>query len=285
MQDPAKIQIKYSIENENKSYIDLSNNFMSTATLNADTVVPFLAQIPIDELSSGNYSLTISVVDNDLHTLAKRKFHFTKENPMYKQANIPSGFAAYFANRDTLEESVKCLGPIADYSEQEITNSDSIKWISTAELERFFYYFWYTRDSIYPLEAWKSYLDKVVAVDHSFNTPNLRGYKTDRGRVYLHYGAPNHRIVSKYNPMTYPYEIWHYYSLPNGQVNVKFVFYNRDLVTNNYVLLQSTARGEIQNPQWQVELYSRMGTPGDIDTQKIQDDMGESLNDEYNNPH
>jgi GWxTD domain-containing protein len=280
-----KVQLKYTVENEYRTTLQFAGNYTASAILNADTVVPFMAQIPIDKLPSGNYSLSITVISGNNKTLANRKFLFTRESTQVKADGVPAGFEPYFANRDTLEESVRCLGPIANYSEQTVTNSDSIKWISTPALKHFFYYFWLSRDSIYPLAAWKHYLDKVIAVNHTFNSLGAKGYNTDRGRVYLQYGAPNHRIVSKYNPMTYPYEIWHYYTLPDGETDIKFVFYNRDLVSNNYVLLQSNARGETQNPAWQVELYSRLGNPDDIDTQQIQDDLGESVNDEYNDPH
>ncbi|HTB32600.1 MAG TPA: hypothetical protein VK808_11270, partial [Bacteroidia bacterium] len=97
------------------------------------------------------------------------------------------------------------------------------------------------------------------------------------------------RIVYKNNPATYPYEIWEYYRLPDGQTEVKFVFYTTAIETNDYVLLHSTATGEIQNPAWQSALYSRLDThtllPGNLDQQTIQDDMGEDVNSQFNNPH
>lgn len=280
-----KVLIKYVIEDDGNYTLDYSKNPGGSVTMHADSVIQVLAQMPIVSLAPGNYSLLISVIDKNNHTLAKRRFNFTRENPGISSPRVPPGFAPYFANRDTLEESVRCLYPISQGSEQDVTIGDSIKSIPTPELTRFFYYFWLTRDSVYPLEAWKSYLDKVIAVNHTFAVPGVKGYKTDRGRVYLHYGAPNHRIVSKHNPSTYPYEIWHYYKLPDGQVDIRFVFYDRDLVTNNYTLIQSTAIGETQNPQWQYILYSRLGSAGSVDAQTVQDDLGENVNDEYNDPH
>jgi len=280
-----KVLIKYSIEDEGNYFLDYSQNFSSSTTMDADSVIPFMAQIPIENLASGYYSLKITVIDKNYHTLATRKFSFSRENPAIKSSRIPSGFAPYFANRDTLVESIHCLGPLSTPDEKDIIDGDSLRQMNTDELKRFFYFFWEARDTLHPLDAWQKYLSNVILVNNSFSVPGLKGYRTDRGRVYLHYGAPNHRIVSKHNPSTYPYEIWHYYTLPDGQVDIRFVFYDRDLVTNNYILLQSTAIGETQNPQWQVVLYSRLGTSGDVDTQQIQDDLGENLNDEYNDPH
>ena len=115
----------------------------------------------------------------------------------------------------------------------------------------------------------------------------LKGYRTDRGRVYLQYGPPNIMAVEKNNPATYPHEIWEYYKLPDGETNVKFVFYSTAIETNNFVLLHSTATGEIHNPQWQSALYSTIGSglPSNLDNEKVQDQMGEDVNDEFNNPH
>ena len=280
-----KITVEYSIESRGDYMLDLANNFHGSVQLDADSVVPFLAQVPIDNLPTGTYQLVLVVKNKNSHVIAWRTFDFNKDNPGIKSTRIPGGFAVYMMTRDTLIQSIRCLAPICNGSEQDYVISDSLKWVPTPELRRFFYYFWRTRDSLDPLTAWQKYLDDVMAVDNSFNVPGLKGYRTDRGRVYLEYGAPNQRIVEKSNPVTYPHEIWQYYRMKDGQTNVKFVFYTTSVETNNYVLLHSTATGEISNPQWQVVLYSRLGTPSDLDQQTIQDQMGEDLNDEFNNPH
>ncbi|MEZ5195370.1 MAG: GWxTD domain-containing protein [Bacteroidales bacterium] len=78
-------------------------------------------------------------------------------------------------------------------------------------------------------KAWETYLEKVNLVNLAYSTQIQKGYDTDRGRTYLKYGEPN-AISESYNePATYPYEIWHYYDLGNGQRNKKFVFYTRDM--------------------------------------------------------
>jgi GWxTD domain-containing protein len=280
-----KITVKYSIEEDGAYDLALNNNFMSSAKLNADTVVPFMAEVPIDNLPTGSYHISVSVLDKNSHQLAKRNFSFTKDNPGVKSKNIPAGFAVYMANKDTLIESIHCLAPISGISERSYVTGDSLQWVPMPELKRYFYYFWLSRDSVNPLQAWQKYLDKVMAVDNSFDMKGLKGYRTDRGRIYLQYGAPSHRIVETNNPATYPHEIWEYYRFPDGQTDVKFVFYTTAIETNNYELLHSTASGEVQNPQWQLVLYSRFGTPGSVDAQLVQDQQGEDLNDEFNNPH
>ena len=61
-----------------------------------------------------------------------------------------------------------------------------------------------------------------------------------------------------------PYEIWFYNQFPQtNQNNVKFVFYNPSLATNGFTMLHSTARGEVNNPRWEVDLYG--SAPNDLD--------------------
>ena len=49
-----------------------------------------------------------------------------------------------------------------------------------------------------------------------------------------------------------------YYNFPvTNQTNVKFLFYNPSLAGEDYIMLHSTARGEIQDPKWERKLYSR----------------------------
>ncbi len=281
----GKINVEYSVESPGAYSLEMNNNFLRSVQMNADTVVPLLAQVPIDNLPTGSYQLLVKVIDNKNHVICKRAFDFTKENPGVKSTRIPAGFAVYMMNRDTLEESIRCLAPISNSTERAYVSTDSLKWVPMPELKRFFYYFWESRDSLDPLTAWQKYLDNVMAVNNSFNVPGIKGYKTDRGRVYLQYGAPSQRVVEKNNASTYPYEIWQYNRMADGQTNTKFVFYTRSIETNYYVLLHSTATGEVQNPQWEVVLYSRLGTPSNLDQQTISDRFGEDVNDQFNNPH
>ena len=64
-------------------------------------------------------------------------------------------------------------------------------------------------------------------------------------------------VFEENEPSAPPYEIWFYNQFPmTGQNNVKFLFYNPSLVSNGHVLLHSTARGERNNPRWELDLYS-----------------------------
>jgi hypothetical protein len=119
-------------------------------------------------------------------------------------------------------------------------------------------------------------------VNEAFSTTINKGYLTERGRVFLRYGAPN-SISQRHNePSAYPYEIWYYYKL-NAQTKVKFVFYSDDIVTNDFRLLHADLRGEIQNRQWEMILFSRNNTYKG-DQNDMNPNYGSWSRDLYNNP-
>ena len=131
-------------------------------------------------------------------------------------------------------------------------------------MKQYLYNFWLTRNNTNPEKEWKEYKERVDITQDLYSTSIKRGYETDRGRVYLKYGKPNTISEMKNEPSSYPYEIWHYYGTENRS-NVKFIFYNPDIISNDYPLLHSTMQGEIYNTQWRVDLHKRTNPIRDID--------------------
>jgi len=110
-----------------------------------------------------------------------------------------------------------------------------------------------------------------------------KGYRTDRGRVYLKYGAPNSITESPFTASLHPYEVWHYYHT-EGESNVKFIFYNTDLVSNEYELLHSTKRGEIRDPAWQLRLMKGHIPQSNFDLTRPENFWGNDMDDNWRNP-
>jgi hypothetical protein len=105
---------------------------------------------------------------------------------------------------------------------------------------------------------------------------NRHGFETDRGRVYLQYGPPTELHESRFEAGTKPYEIWQYNIIPNNETNVVFVFYDDDLVSNDYHLIHSTATGEVYNEQWKLYLNDNFNYEEikDFDNTAPRDRMG-----------
>lgn len=252
-----------------------------------------LREFNIAELPSGNYNLQVSIRDKNNNLLAEKECFFQRSNP---PANVPalsgelsSGngaiantFVTKITNRDTLAEYIRCLWPICSPNE----NTFAINQLENANMtamQQFFYDFWVRRNASQPLTAWMAYKAEVNKVNAAYTIGRKKGYLTERGRVYLKYGAPN-QISRAYNePSTYPYEIWQYYAL-GDQSNRKFVFICQELGSNDFRLLHSDARGEIYEAQWMVILKRRTESLNDVDKTNSRSTYGNQFEQLFQNP-
>ncbi len=151
-------------------------------------------------------------------------------------------------------------------------------------MQQYVNYFWSRHAPEDPEKGWREYQLEVQKVNASFGTRNMKGYETDRGRVYLQYGPPNTIVTETTDPNSYPYEIWHYYKA-GDQTNRKFVFYSTELSANVYRLLHSDARGELQEPNWELKLHSRSQQFGvDMDQGNSFDTYGSQTKENFRMP-
>ena len=284
-----KFVIKYYIESADNNVPLYEYN--SVSVQQTDTVNPVLGSFNIEKLPAGNYNLVVSALDKSNHIWVARRYNFIRSSPHNELSmkdlaavKVEGTFVDRMKNRDSLVDYISSLWPIAGLSERSFIDVNGMATINMVTLKQYFYNFWVSRDPMNPQEAWVNYNKQVQAVNRSFGTPISKGYQTDRGRVYLQYGAPNQRVRSDLNPSSYPYEIWEYYKLQDGEIDTKFVFYEPSLATNNYELLHSDARGEVKNAQWQIILYSRTGQPNNVDQMQVTDPYGEQILDNYSSP-
>lgn len=240
----------------------VAGNLISYQKLSGSSVNPLLLEFDISRLFTGNYNLVIELRDKNNTLLAMRKLffqrynqpeeitqdemqHYFVENTFVEKLQIPE-----------LEYHLKSLLPIANAAEANtIGNLTRGKTRDRQAMQRFLLYFWSVRNPDKPMDAWKNYQERVKEVNDNFGTPLLYGFMTDRGRVYLQYGPPTDRREMPREPGAKPYEIWQYNATETGELNVRFIFYNPDLVSNDYILLHSTASGEVKNEQWQSVIY------------------------------
>ena len=204
----------------------------------------------IDSLPSGNYDLKIEVRDRQDTLYAYVSHFFQRSNPVMQGSLLARTDSLPY---DTLKLYLNYIYPIANSEEQEFINH--ISPLKYKEIEDFFTTFWQRRNKDNPQEEWYKYYGQVMRVNYNYTTLKQKGYKTDRGYYYLKYGPPNDIEYHHSSVNGPPYEIWIYNTMKDGQVNVFFVFYNPDLVTNDFRLLHSTARGEIRNDSWKKILY------------------------------
>lgn len=240
----------------------------------------------IFHLPSGNYMLNVYVMDPDSNLVTSVSAFFQRSNPsiqldlsQYDNVIVEKTFVEDMTDLRQLQNDVATLYPIASFVEQDFFNQN-MKKVPLDQLQRFFYSFWLNRAPDDPETAWLEYKKKVEFVNEKYGSKVIAGFRTDRGRVYLKYGPPTSITEEPYDPQSYPYEIWHYYYI-GEQTNVKFIFYNPDLVTNNYELLHSDYLGEIKDPAWQMKLVKRLSPNYNPDVTRPNEYWGGHANDYY----
>ncbi|MBC8045561.1 MAG: GWxTD domain-containing protein [Fimbriimonadaceae bacterium] len=245
-------------------------------------VVSFLKEFEISDLPSGNYNLIVEVRNkkNELITQKKTFIQRAKTGAVNYYENIAMvNTAGTFVDdytEDQLNYFLDVIRPRATSDEAKLIESLSPR-VEPDMKKKFLYNFWLERNIADPHAAFLEYLSLVKKANESFGTPSRAGYKTDRGRVYLEYGPPYDRIASASEPGAYPYEIWFYDRLPDKQTQIGFAFYEPSLVTNDYILLHSNARGELQDQRWKIKIYENVASPQeifDLDKTEVSDKTG-----------
>lgn len=275
----AECYIEYA-----ESHLAADPNNVIKMELSVKDVVLLLNEFNVFNLPSGNYFAVVLLKDSRDSLLLVDKVFFQRSNPSmklniddYTLTDIQGTFVEYDTNRKVMIDNVKCLYPISNYMEREFYQN-RMKDLTTQQLQQFFYSFWQKRNPTDPESAWLKYKKRVDEVEKLYGSKQVRGYLTDRGRIYLQYGKPNEINEVPSDPVTLPYEIWHYYYL-NGQSNVKFVFYDPVLTGKDYELLHSNLYGEVQNPNWKMYLVRSLEIQQDLYNPNPTDYWGNEMND------
>jgi GWxTD domain-containing protein len=215
--------------------------------------------LTLEEVPSGDYYLILEVFDGlarsarDSSIVLRR---FTLLNP-----EKDSAIAAAQQSKVTPAQEIEPL--YAGMKESELDDEFAkAKFIATSpEVEmweqlsgaaskgRFLTSFWEKRDPSpeTAVNEFRKEYDKRIDKARTMYSTGLspHGWDSDRGRVLMKYGSPDgiDRHPSDYNRK--PYEIWQYNS-----PSYEFVFVDRSQ-TGNYVLVHSTAPGEISYENWE----------------------------------
>lgn len=248
--------------------------------------------IDIKDLPSGNYYLVIEMRDRSNALICSKSWFFQRSNPSvtYDMAdisgvNVENTFVSNITEIDTLRKYIRFFEPICTEIERDYSSS-LMKTDDVKTMQQFIFNFWSARSPMNPKQGFEEYLAAVRRVNMSFQTSSYPGYRTDRGYVFLKYGQPDKIMESPNEPGAYPYEIWHYYEVAN-QRNKRFVFMSKDAASNDYQLIHSDMVGEVNNPRWQLEIYSRIygqGYDQGVDQTEYEKGWGSHAGDLYNNP-
>jgi GWxTD domain-containing protein len=241
--------------------------FASFSRVKPDAVIPFFKKSDISKLPTGNYRMEVILTDRKLNPIVKNSYSFQRSNDLEIEFN-PENIVLDPAFQNTITDDsvfhyLESLIPIAKPAE--IKNIIATYKTKDKEKSRkHIQAFWVQTANKESYDSWLKYKHQVQQAEQMYRTNYQQGFETDRGRVFLKYGAPNNIVSKETSPSEYPYEIWTYNKIGKFS-NKRFVFYNPDLVNNAYRLLHSDMLGELKNPAWQQILNNRNTVNGDID--------------------
>ncbi len=288
--DNGKFLINYYIETVESSSRMQNYNFNKRDDVNKVNVL--LNTMDIKDLPSGNYYLVVEMRDRSNALICSNSCFFQRSNPSVGYdmndlagVNVANTFVSNITDLDSLRLFISYLNPICNETERNYSSS-LVQTDDVKTMQQFLFNFWSARSPMNPKQGFDDYLAAVHRVNMSFKTSSYPGYRTDRGIVFLKYGMPDKIMESPNEPNAYPYEIWYYYEVAH-QRNIRFVFMAKDHAANDYMLIHSNMIGEIQNPRWQMEIYSRLGlgnTEQGVDQTEFNEGWGSRASDFYNNP-
>jgi len=275
---------------EKKESKKVIESMTSRSKKTTNSVVPVLSQFDITNLPTGNYNLVIEVRDRNNELQASQAIFFQRvgnevETPSidYAEHLIGQTFVSELNSIDTLGEFIQCLRPIAGANESPLIDRFA-KHKDLELMKRFFYGFWHERNPDQPDVAWQEYKTKVADVNRTYSTAIKKGYETDMGRIYLQYGPPNTITDRPSEPSAYPYQIWQYFRADRW-TNVRFVFYDRTLLKQDYELLHcDNIPGEIKNQRWDILVHQRDTPMRNVDDNQGRQHFGGRTQDYWDTP-
>ncbi len=250
--------------------------------LKTDTIIPkqlnlVSGSFPIGSLPSGNWHLNVTLENNAHIIISSASLFFQRLNThpakpdTVKKAvaavdtgmehinvlNLDKTFLAKY-NVPQTHAILKMMLPVCDPLGVQTING-FLKKPEDMYIRYFIYNYFLNINKKDPTAAWKEYSAKVKEVNKLFSEGGTPGYETERGFIYLRYGAPTEIIPVENESGTLPYEVWQYNVLTQMNhkdiANAVFLFYKANQNMGGYRLLHSTVAGEIQNTSWRSYLY------------------------------
>ena len=268
------------IDSESKSEV---TGFTYLVKYAKTEVIPVFNTLDISNLPSGSYELKYTILTTGLKELSVNSYQFDRSNNIEREVDpsqiiLDPNFQASLS-KDSVGFYLESLIPISKPAE--VRNILKVSKTKDEEnMRKLIQAFWTKTTPNNPYEGWMKYKEQVQLVERIYRNNFQEGFETDRGRVYLQYGAPTNIITKEVSSTEYPYEIWQYNKIEKFS-NKRFVFYNPDLTNNAYRLLHSDMIGELKNPSWP-QMLSKRNTPnGSIDNPNdaLQNSFGNQSND------
>lgn len=217
----------------------------------SESVKAVFDKVKIYYLKSGSYNFMLRLADQAGVDSVFRSNNFYIYRPLdfEKKVFATDSLADLFEvlPDDKIDDEYAQLSAVFSQKEQSISDQ-----LNESGKRNFLKKYWQEKESADP-DARNKFLYLVALADREYSTVNIKGWKTDRGRVLIKMGEPDKKDQLVLNKGTLDHEIWLYYSS-----NSKFVFTDSHGL-GNYKLIHSDYPGEKSDPNWESKLKSRSG--------------------------
>ncbi|MBI9070444.1 MAG: GWxTD domain-containing protein [Melioribacteraceae bacterium] len=252
----------YNIGNDTDNLLEIHQLLYNSKGQKVDEKVKSLSRaqssrveigfLNLKELPTDTYNLVLALVDSTNKESYASNKRFFLYNPSIEVAKVEMvENISYLSSEFASIESEECddIFSKSKYisSKNEIDQYEMLD--SVVAKREFLFKFWKHRDLIpeTPLNEYKKeYFERVAKSDSKYSSFNKKGYKSDRGRVFIIFGEPDQVDRHPSQMDAKPYEIWYYNSLEGG---VYFVFADISGFSD-YELVHSNKRGEMRDDTW-----------------------------------
>ncbi len=269
---PNGFVVEYAVEN---TYGDRVLQFEVERFPYGDSYVEAM-NVALDTLPSGSYTVSMTIRDSE--TTSGETLTIARN---FDLVNLGDEAGAVPVVRVSLEEEF-AKSPFYVFGEERcdrefdflfgrLSQGQRDLYNSLTEIrgkQRYLFSYWLHRDpepDTRENEAREEFYDLIAYAKQHFSTPvHPDGWDSDRGRVLLKYGMPETRERHIIDVDKRPYEEWFYQQLPS-QGPAEFVFV--DLSGHaQYILVHSSAKGEVADPNWYNQYVKEIDESGDLQT-------------------
>ncbi len=270
------------------------SDFIRTDTVKVNELTTLSGSFRIHTLPSGNYYVNVALENNAHKTIAHNSLFFqrmnvhpaeedtaksnAKSDTSLEEVNVLDLNKTFLA-KFTLPEIkaiLKMLLPLSDPMETQTINN-FLQKPDDLYMRYYIYNYFQNINKKDPGRAWREYSEKVIEANKLYKGRGLRGYETDRGFIYLRYGAPTDVITVENETGALPYEVWRYTTLTETNhkeiVDAVFLFYKSNGMLDDFKLLHTNVEGERQNMGWRSYLYTG-SQGGDHNNSRAEQYMG-----------
>jgi GWxTD domain-containing protein len=228
----------------------------SSRTLRSPDVL--VGTFNIRELPSGSYFLRIAILNENNESISEQSRKFFVYNPEVERASQVVSLEESFETSQYARMSEEEIDRMTEHVDVIATDAERRRLRGIRDLDerrRFFMQFWNVRDPN-PNTPVNEYQDEFYSLiqyaNDRYTNSFSEGWKTDRGRVLVRFGAPTAIDPHLFDRGFEPYEIWEYNNLP-GEGQAQFIFADMDGF-GSFELIHSTVTGERKSTNWMEEI-------------------------------